>query len=125
MTMFTGLASFALIVLVLVDAFETAVLPRRVTHRFRFVRLFYLTNWHVWRAVALRSSSGQLARGVPELFWPVVAVSAAGLVGGGARFWVRAVALVAGHGDSFAGKRAEFIDVFLLERRHVFYARTR
>jgi hypothetical protein len=54
MSYIIALASIALIVLLLVDAFETTVLPRRVTHRYRFVRLFYLTFWSFWRAVALR-----------------------------------------------------------------------
>ena len=57
MTLF-GLAAVALIVLILVDSFETTVLPRRVTHRFRFARLYYLTIWRVWRAVAVRISRG-------------------------------------------------------------------
>jgi hypothetical protein len=45
----------ALIVfLVLWDAFETIVFPRRVTHRARLTRLFYRITWISWRALAHR-----------------------------------------------------------------------
>jgi hypothetical protein len=37
-----------LILIVLWDAFETVVLPRRVTRRFRLVRLFYRISWPLW-----------------------------------------------------------------------------
>ena len=39
------LASLALILLALVDGFETILLPRRVTRRYRYARLFYRTTW--------------------------------------------------------------------------------
>jgi hypothetical protein len=41
-----------LIVVVLWDAFETIVLPRRVTRRFRLTRAFYRAVWLPWRAIA-------------------------------------------------------------------------
>jgi hypothetical protein len=46
------LPGIALIILFLLDAFETILQPRRVTHRFRFARLFYRTNWAIWRNAA-------------------------------------------------------------------------
>ncbi len=41
-----------LILVVLWDAFETVVFPRRVTRRLRLVRLFYRTTWKLWLTVA-------------------------------------------------------------------------
>ena len=41
-----GVATFAI---VLWDAFEAIILPRRVTRRFRLTRLFYRTTWKMWR----------------------------------------------------------------------------
>jgi hypothetical protein len=38
----------ALIGLVLWDAFETVILPRRVTRRFRLTRFFYRSTWRIW-----------------------------------------------------------------------------
>ncbi len=46
------LGGLALIVMTLVDGFETILQPRRVTHRFRFARFYYRHSWTVWRAVA-------------------------------------------------------------------------
>lgn len=37
---------------ILWEAFETIVLPRRATRRFRLTRLFYRTTWRPWRAMA-------------------------------------------------------------------------
>lgn len=37
---------------VLLDAFETVILPRRATGRFRLTRLFYRTTWAPWAAFA-------------------------------------------------------------------------
>lgn len=37
-----------IVLAVLWEAFETVVLPRRVTRYFRFTRLFYRTTWQLW-----------------------------------------------------------------------------
>src|SRR5208282_6427733 len=42
-------AGVAIFLIVLWDAFEAIILPRRVTRKFRFARLFYRTTWKVWR----------------------------------------------------------------------------
>jgi voltage-gated potassium channel Kch len=63
-------ASLALIVAILVDAFETTVLPRRVTHRFRFVRLYYRGTWALWRQLALRLRAGKWREAFLGLFGP-------------------------------------------------------
>jgi ABC-type multidrug transport system fused ATPase/permease subunit len=47
-----GLIGVVLIVVVLWDVFETIVLPRRVTRRFRLTRLFYRRAWAPWAAIA-------------------------------------------------------------------------
>ena len=47
-----------IVFLVLWDAFETIVFPRRVTHRARLTRLFYRTTWTAWRAMAHRLPEG-------------------------------------------------------------------
>ena len=53
------LLGIALVVLVAQDAFETIVLPRRVTRRLRLARLFYRTTYLVWRSLGrlIRSRS--------------------------------------------------------------------
>ena len=39
---------------VLLDAFETVVLPRRVTRHFRLTAWFYRRTWIPWRNIARR-----------------------------------------------------------------------
>jgi hypothetical protein len=53
------LLSLSLIVLILVDAFETILQSRRVTHRFRFAALFYRNAWKLWRGTALLFPAGK------------------------------------------------------------------
>jgi len=49
---FPAIAGVLIIVIVLWDAFETIVLPRRVSRWFRLTRMFYLSTWIPWRGVA-------------------------------------------------------------------------
>lgn len=47
-----GLAGAMVLLVVLWDAFETIILPRRISRRFRLARMFYRVTWAPWRAVA-------------------------------------------------------------------------
>jgi len=49
MRIFAVIGSVALIVIVLWDAFEVIILPRRVTRKFRLARLFYRGTWVPWK----------------------------------------------------------------------------
>ena len=60
MTALLSIAGCILIFIVLWDAFETIVLPRRVTRRIRLTRLFYWYTWLPWSALARRMKPGQL-----------------------------------------------------------------
>jgi len=53
MHLLAGLAGFALIAIILGDAFETIVLPRRVRRRLRFTRVFYRYTWLPFRRLML------------------------------------------------------------------------
>jgi voltage-gated potassium channel Kch len=48
LALFGGLA---LAIVILVDAFEAIILPRRVTRKIRLARLFYRATWAFWKAV--------------------------------------------------------------------------
>ena len=79
-----------LIVLVLWDAFETIVFPRRVTRRVRLARLFYRSTWRMWRRVtglaagrlreSLLSVYGPLSLIVLVGFWALMLILGFGLV---------------------------------------------
>ena len=47
-----GAAGLALLATVLWDAFETIVLPRRVSGRLRLTKFFYRATWRPWRSLA-------------------------------------------------------------------------
>jgi hypothetical protein len=59
MTVLISIAGCILIFIVLWDAFETIVLPRRVTRRIRLTRLFYWYTWLPWSALARRMRRGK------------------------------------------------------------------
>lgn len=51
---FRFIAGMACIFFALLDAFETVILPRRASGRFRMTRLFYTVTWFPWRWAAVR-----------------------------------------------------------------------
>src|SRR4051812_38031074 len=61
MSIIAVILGIALIVLVAQDAFETIVLPRRVTRRIRFTTLFYRLIHFVWYSVGrlIRTNTGR------------------------------------------------------------------
>ncbi len=54
MNLFLGILGLVLLFATLWDAFETIILPRRVTRSLRFVRLFYRVTWTIWSGIARR-----------------------------------------------------------------------
>jgi ion channel len=77
-----GVATFAI---VLWDAFEAIILPRRVTRRFRLTRLFYKSTWQTWRFVICllpnrKSRDALLGFYGPSSLLVLVGVWAVGLV---------------------------------------------
>ncbi|PYY18901.1 MAG: two pore domain potassium channel family protein [Acidobacteria bacterium] len=61
----------AMIVLVLLDAFETIVLPRRVTRPFRLTTLFYRLTWKPWRVLAAVMRPGRRRETFLSFFGPL------------------------------------------------------
>jgi hypothetical protein len=49
-----GAAGVALILVIVWDAFETILVPRRIGRKVRLTRYFYIVAWRLWRAVAVR-----------------------------------------------------------------------
>jgi hypothetical protein len=75
----------ACLVSVLLDAFETVILPRRATGRFRLTRLFYRTTWRPWRWLAQRVRSGKKRETMLSFYGPLslvflIAAWAGGLI---------------------------------------------
>ena len=59
MSIFLGVLGAALILIVLGDAFETIVLPRRVTRQISLARLFYQSTWLSWSGAVRSIFSGK------------------------------------------------------------------
>src|SRR5438132_813049 len=70
MGILTTLGSLFLILVVLVEGFETMVLPRRVT-RIRLTRLFYRSSWTLWRALGLHLAPGKRREYLLSVFGPL------------------------------------------------------
>lgn len=88
-----AVVSVLLILALLLDAFETIVLPRRVTRRIRLARGFYRVTWIPFAAIARRISSQRRRESYLGFFGPLslimlLVVWAVGLVAGfGALHW--------------------------------------
>jgi hypothetical protein len=63
--------SVALLATVLLEAFETVVLPRRVTRRIRLTRAFYRVTWRPWVALARRLGSRARRESYLSFFGPL------------------------------------------------------
>jgi len=79
------LIGVAILLIVVWDAFEVIILPRRVTRRFRLSRLFYKNLWRVWKFTVGLLPSKKVRESAFGVFGPLsllilVAVWAVGLV---------------------------------------------
>ncbi len=66
-----AIGSLLLLAVILWDAFETIILPRRVTRRFRLVRMFYRSTWRPWSAMARRMRSGKRRESFLSFYGPL------------------------------------------------------
>jgi hypothetical protein len=71
MAILVGVFGGILILIVLWDAFETIILPRRVSRRLRLTRLFYQGSWALSSRVARRMRPGKLRERFLGFFGPL------------------------------------------------------
>ena len=67
----TLVAGILCISIVLFDAFQTIILPRRATGRFRLTRLFYIATWFPWRFFARRLPNPRKRETVLSYYGPL------------------------------------------------------
>ncbi len=82
-----SIAGIVLIFIILMDAFETVVLPRRIKRMFRITGWFYRKTWRLWTVVARHIKSvnrreGFLAYFGPLSLFPLLGFWALGLIFG-------------------------------------------
>ncbi len=71
MPILAAIVGITLIIIVLADAFETVVFPRRVTRRIRLVRLFYRTTWRLWTTLVLALATRKRQENYLSYFGPL------------------------------------------------------
>jgi hypothetical protein len=59
------------ILVIMLDAFETIVLPRRVTRRLRLTKMFYFASWLPWSAIARRMRGKKRRESFLSFFGPL------------------------------------------------------
>jgi hypothetical protein len=86
---------------VVLDAFQTIILPRRPTGRFRITRFFYMLTWSPWAALARHTHNPKVREQLYSMYGP-----------GSLLFLlvVWALLLVGGFGLLFFGLRTPFAD---------------
>src|SRR5919199_3431756 len=105
MQIIAAIAGLVLILAVLLDAFETIVLPRRVMQRVRLASGLNKLTWAPWRWLSRRIKDGGRREGFLSFYGPLylimlVAVWAICLIFGfGALHWAFGSALDTTHGD--------------------------
>src|SRR6266850_6530610 len=87
MTYIIAVVSFMLLLMVLWDAFEVIILPRRVTHYIGFARVLIRSTWRLWSAVAQSMRDDQRRETYLSIFGPLyllmlLSVWTTGLVSG-------------------------------------------
>ena len=115
--------SVIVILLVLHDAFETMLLPRRISRQFRFARFFFQSSWKLWAAAARRIQSAQEAQYVPQSVWAAVVLDSHEPVGLRPDRRFRLLALGAGHGLAATGGGSGLSGLSLHERGDFLHAR--
>jgi Ion channel len=79
MPIFGSLAGLAIILAILLDSFETVVLPRRITRQFRLTAWFYRNTWRPWARLARHIKSAGRREAVLGYFGPLSLIVLLGL----------------------------------------------
>jgi Ion channel len=105
MTIIAATCGLFLILLVLWEGFETLVLPRRVTRRFRLTRFFYRRTWRFWTSIILAFVPARRQETLLSYFGPLsllllLSIWAGGLISGFALLhWATGSAIIPHDGN--------------------------
>lgn len=78
MPILVDILAIVMILGALVDVFETIVLPRRVTQRFRLTNIFFRITWPAWRFLAGKIPSRRRRENFLGLYGPLALISLLG-----------------------------------------------
>ena len=114
MSILLALIGLVVIFLVLMDGFEAMVLPRRVTHPYRFTRLYYRMSWQVWGAAAGVVRNNRWRQTFLSLFGPLSLLVLFALWAVGLIFGFALVHSGLGTAVTPSGRPAGFVDYVYL-----------
>jgi hypothetical protein len=114
MHVLASIAGFALIFLILLDAFETVVLPRRIQRNFRITAIFYKATWMRWTRVARLIKSGARREGFLAYYGPLSLIVLLGFWAAGLIFGFACVQYGLGEHLTLANEKITFGKVIYL-----------
>ncbi|HKV77813.1 MAG TPA: potassium channel family protein [Candidatus Sulfotelmatobacter sp.] len=98
----------AIIWVVLLDAFETVVLPRRVLRNFRLTAYFYRRTWIPWRKIASRIRPASRQQNFLGYFGPLSLILLLGFWAAGLIFGFALIQYGMGGHEQLSGERLNF-----------------
>ena len=107
-------AGVAIFLMVLWDAFEAIILPRRVTRKFRLARLFYRSTWIIWKFVIGRMTSRKSREALLGFYGPLSLLVLVGVWAVGLVFGFGLMQYGAGSAVVLTGSESRFLtDIYL------------
>jgi hypothetical protein len=98
----------AILWVVLLDAFETVVLPRRVLRNFRLTAYFYRRTWIPWRSIARRIKLASRQQNFLGYFGPLSLILLLGFWAAGLIFGFALIQYGMGGHEQLSGERLNF-----------------
>src|SRR2546430_1298987 len=104
----------AIFLIVLWDAFEAIILPRRVTRKFRLARLFYRSTWKTWRFVICLIPKPKTREALLGFYGPLSLLVLVGVWAVGLVLGFGLMQYGAGSAVSMTGSQSSFLtDIYL------------
>src|SRR5271166_1920784 len=103
-----AIAGVVLIFAILMDAFETVVLPRRIKRTFRIASAFYKKTWRFWTAVGRHVKSASRRQGFLAYFGPLSLIVLLGFWAAGLIFGFACVQYGLGEHVSLGNEKITF-----------------
>jgi hypothetical protein len=108
------IAGVAIFLIVLWDAFEAIILPRRVTRKFRLTRLFFRSTWEVWRLMTSLVSARKSREAFLGFYGPLSLLVLVGVWATGLVFGFGLMQYGAGSAVVISGSEPSFLtDIYL------------
>jgi hypothetical protein len=114
MHLWASIAGMVLIFLILMDAFETVVLPRRIKRHFRIAAWFYKNTWGFWTRVGLHIKSTNRREGFLAYFGPLSLIVLLGFWAVGLIFGFACVQYGLGEHVSLGNEKITFAKILYL-----------